>query len=196
LSELGKALLKINAFKVGTFSTKLAKVSPYFIDLRKLSSYPEAFELASHCLLSSLSEIERERESSFDSICGIPISGLLLAGAVAWRLRRPLVYPVPKENRIQGFLRPGSQTLVVEDVSETGESLKAAVQAIRATGGIVEVALSLIDRKEEAKGLLGSLGVELYSFTTTTELVSTLKQMMALSEDDEKAIESKPEAFP
>ncbi len=195
--ELGKALLKIDAFKVGTFSLPDGKVTPYFIDLRKLPSFPEAFELASSCLESSLVKLEKEKEMRFETLCGVPISGLVLLASLATRLKRPLIYPArdSQQPRIQGYLRPGSQVLVVDDVSNTGKSLRAAAQAAISNGGVVKMAMSLIDRGEEAGKNLQEIGIELRYFTTTREIASILKEMMALTEEQEKAIEqgeSKP----
>ncbi len=57
------------------------------------------------------------------------------------------------------------------------------------------MAMSLIDRGEEAGKNLQEIGIELRYFTTTREIASILKEMMALTEEQEKAIEqgeSKP----
>ncbi len=189
VSKLSKALLKINALKIGTFTTHEGKTSPYFIDLRKLPSYSEAYLLAVSCLEKSLLDIGNE----YESLCGVPLSGLLLCNPIAVKLHKSLIYPGKGSRRkVQGILRPGSRVLVVDDVSETGTAIKSAVLAVRFSGGLVDKALTLIDRLEGAKESLRKIGVELHSFTDTGELGGVLQDNMALSEEEEKAIESKP----
>ena len=189
MSELGKALLKINALRIGTFETSSGQITPYFIDLRKLPSFPSAFSLALDCL----QWVFRERKNSFepDIICGIPVLGLLLSSVLSQRHAIPLVYPSKSHpNSIIGLVRPGTKVLIISDISETGLSIKSAAQAVRSTGGIVNNALTLIDRSEGAGKALSEVGVMLHSFTTTEELVSTLKKNMALTDEQIVALES------
>jgi orotate phosphoribosyltransferase len=189
LSELGLALLKINALKVGTFETQAGKITPYFIDLRKVASFPSVFSLTFDCLES----IYSDRKSSLDAdyLCGVPTSGLLLSTLLAHQYGLPLVYPSKSHpNSVVGLLKPGAKVLIIEDVSETGSSIKSAIQAIRFSGGVVNNALALIDRMEGADKVLSEMGVMLHFFTTTEELVQTLRNNMALSDEQIEALES------
>ncbi len=120
------------------------------------------------------------------------MNGLVFASALSYKLQKPLVFQVSKqpERGLRGFLAPGTKVIVVDDVSETGISIKSAVQSVRIAGGVVEHALTLIDRLENAAKLLKGEGVQLNSFTTIKELEGSLKDKMAISEEEEKAIES------
>jgi orotate phosphoribosyltransferase len=185
-----KTLLKIDAIRIGTFETHDGKYTPYFIDLKNVSSFPSAFSLSVDCLEFAANEIGRSYE--FGGICGVPVSGLVFASALAYKMQKPLVFPVSKqpEKGVRGFLVPGTRVIVIDGVSETGISMKSSILSVRAAGGVVEHALTLIDRMENAAKLLKSEGVQLHSFTTIKELESSLKDKMAISEEEERAIES------
>ncbi|MHB8568427.1 MAG: orotate phosphoribosyltransferase [Nitrososphaerales archaeon] len=190
VSEFGKALLKINALRIGTFETSSGEMSPYFIDLRKLASFPAAFALAFECFESLYTD--KKHSLAPDYICGIPTTGLLFGTLLAFRERIPLIYPSKSHpNSVVGLLRPGARVLIVNDVSETGFSIKAAIQAIRASGGVVNNALTLIDRSEGADKTLSEMGAILHYFTTTEELVKALRENMALADEQISALESR-----
>jgi len=190
ISELGKALLKVNALKIGTFETSTGDITPYYIDLKKLASFPSAFSLAFECLRSTYSE--RSSAIAPEYLCGIPTMGLLLSTLLANQEKVPLLYPSKSHPRsVVGLLRPGARVLVIEDVSETGVTIRSAVQAIRSSGGIVSNALTLIDRSEGADKTLSEIGVILHHFTTIEELAGTMREKMALADEQEQALESR-----
>jgi orotate phosphoribosyltransferase len=189
VSDLGRVLLKIGALKLGSFETRSGAITPYYIDLRSLPSFPEAHGLAIDCLEFKL--IELEKSSRFDSLCGVPLSGLVLAASLAQKTRRSLVFPLSRKEPsrgLRGYLSPGANVLVLDDVSETGLSIEAAVKTVRINGGVVRHALTLIDRLEGAKKHLSEISVTLHSFTDIKELASGLKEKMAFSEEEEKTL--------
>ncbi|MGI0079809.1 MAG: hypothetical protein ACRECH_09295, partial [Nitrososphaerales archaeon] len=57
-------------------------------------------------------------------------------------------------------------------------------------GGVVDSALTLIDRLESSARTMNSVGVRLHSFTTIKELGMALKEKMAMTEEEESAMES------
>jgi orotate phosphoribosyltransferase len=50
--------------------------------------------------------------------------------------------------RIEGFLKPGAQVVVVDDVCTTGGSTITAIEATRESGMIVAGVLCLVDREQ------------------------------------------------
>ena len=191
ISELGKAILKVDAFRIVNYTTPEGRTSPYFLDLARIISFPNALSLALECMNFESSRIEKSE--SFDYFCGVPVAGLILGALLAHEKHKPLVYPTRESNyRLKGILNPGSQVLVIDDVSETGQSLEYAVQSVRANGGLVSSALTLVDRSESAAASLAKSGVKLYSFTTVSELVAKLKENLALPEKEDELLETKP----
>jgi len=146
------------------------------------------FSLAIECLQQELLTISQK--SSVDSLCGIPLTGLLFCAVMAEKHAKPLVHaPLNQEHKIIGVISPGAKTLIVDDVSETGSTVLSAATAVRANGGVVAEALTLIDRSEDARQDLAKAGITLRAFTTVNELAKKLKDNMALSEEEENLLE-------
>jgi orotate phosphoribosyltransferase len=100
---------------------------------------------------------------------------------------------------IEGYIKPGSKVLIVDDVATTGISVSKAVEAIRANGGVVENAIALVSRMEGAEENLKKLKVKLTAVITIRDIVnelhkagligvntldSVLKQMAAVGEHE------------
>ena len=190
IEELGKSFLKTNALKIGDFRTSTGTRTPYYIDLKTTISFPNALSLVVDCLGVQLEEIERK--SRIDYLCGVPVTGLIFSSILSHDKSKPMVYSSkePSSHRLVGIMNPGAEVLIVDDVSETGKSMETAAMSIRANGGVVSNAMSLIDRMEGAKETLSSIGITLHFFTTTHELAMTLRDKLALSEDEIELVDS------
>jgi orotate phosphoribosyltransferase len=192
LLELARVLVKTKALEFGTFSLSSGKTSSYYIDLRIVPSFPGAFSTCIECFGHLIaSEIHDYR-----SLCGIPTSGLTYASALAYGLRKPLIY-VRKEKKghgmtkqIEGLLEPGDRVVVLDDIITTGHSILGSVELVRLQGGVVEDAAVLIDREEGGGENLSKNGIRLHKFTTVTELTDVLVDLLVLDEDEAKAIRS------
>ena len=169
VSELGRAFLKTAALRIGDFKTSSGAKTPYYIDLRRVASFPNLFSMVIECLESELNKITKK--SVPDAIDGIPITGLLFGSVIAREHSLPLVYsPTDSEHKIIGVVAPGANVLVIDDVSETGLSIVSAAKAVRANGGVVSNALTLLDRSEGATKILRENGISLHCFATVHEL--------------------------
>jgi uridine monophosphate synthetase len=80
-------LYSLGAIKFGNFKLKSGKVSPYYVDLRLLISYPELLNLAG-ILLSQLFKNQIERPNL---ICGIASAGVPIATVLSQRLNLPMI---------------------------------------------------------------------------------------------------------
>ena len=189
LSELGKAFLKTSAFRIGDFKTTKGTKTPYYVDLSRVSSFPNLLSLTVECLEVELATVSKRH--TIDALCGIPITGLVFSAILAAKKSIPLIHsPLDQEHKIIGVISPGANVIVIDDVSETGKSLEAAAAAIRANGGIVTDALTLVDRSEDATKDLDNIEIKLHSFTTVHELAKKLRDNMALSEEEEDLLEN------
>jgi len=181
--DLPKILVHTGALKFGVFTLSGGKLSPYYLDLRIVPSFPDAFRTSIELLLNSAKSLP-----TIDKVGGIPTGGLPWASVLAYSLSKPLVY-VRKETRhhgrekmVEGILAPGDKVLLVDDVITTGHNILAALQTLRAEGGVVEQALVLVDREEGGREHLLKEGVTLHSVTRISELAKRLLDMDAISE--------------
>jgi len=168
------------------------RTSPYYIDLRIVPSFPDAFQRVSDIYIK-LVETELGAES-FDRIAGIPTAGMPFASLIAYRVKKPFLYIRPKaklhgrERHIEGILMPGNRVLLVDDLVTAGLSLMKAANAIRAEGGVVSDALVLMDREEGGKARLKKDNITLHSLFTAREAASKLYELGAIEEDQYKTI--------
>ena len=191
-AELCRVLNKIGALEFGTFKLTSGKTSPYYIDLRIVPSFPDAFQKVCD-LYVKLIEKDLGVEK-FERVAGIPTAGIPFASLVAYQLKKPFLYIRPKarlhgrERRIEGILMPGDRVLLVDDLITTGKSLRKAVAAIRAEGGVVTDAVVLVDREEGGKEKMAKDDVLLHYLLRASEAASALYEMGVLTEDQLKII--------
>ena len=187
--EFASFLLKSNSLRFAVFNLASGKQSAYYIDLRMLPSFPGYFRLA----ISSLKDTVARKIGDFDIFASVPTSGLVYGSAIAYEMNKPFIY-TRKESKaygtnklIEGFLKPGSKVIIVDDVATTGTTVSNAVEIMRANGGIVEDVVALVDRHEGAEDKLKKMGVKLSSVVGVNEIVNTLYKAGLI---DENALES------
>jgi len=191
-AELSRVLNKIGAIKFGAFKLTSGRTSPYYIDLRIVPSFPDAFQRVCDLYVKL---IDKELGGdSFDRIAGIPTAGMPFASVVSYHLKKPFVYIRPKvkmhgrERRIEGIMMPGNRVLLVDDLVTTGLSLIKAAKSIRAEGGVVTDALVLMDREEGGKEKLAKDNIKLHYLLTASEAAKKLYELGAIEEEQLKTI--------
>lgn len=192
LLEICQVLKKTNAIEFGAFRLPNGKITPYYIDLRVIPSFPDAFTKVTEIFVNAVrSKIGVEK---FDRIAGIPTAGLPLSAVTAYTLKKPFLYVRQKqrlrgrERRVEGIIMPGDRVLLVDDLVTTGLSLKKSALAVRAEGGVVSDAFALLDREEGGKERLTSIGVNLHAVLGIKEIAQKLYEINAIGEDEMKII--------
>jgi len=190
--EICTLLTRIGALRFGTFTLTGGKLSPYYVDLRILPSFPEAFKTVEN-ILQSLAQNEIGPDK-FDRIAGIPTAGIPFASVLAYLLHKPFLYVRKevkthgRERRIEGILYPGEKVLLVDDLVTTGGSLLNAADAIVAEGGVVEDALVLIDREEGGREALRDRKIGLICLLTISEVARVLHSKEVITKDQMASI--------
>lgn len=190
--EICKILNKIGALKFGAFKLTSGKISPYYIDLRIIPSFPDAFQKI--CNLQAAFIKEEIGLKSFDRIAGIPIAGIPFASLIAYNLKKPFLYIRKgvrlhgRRRRIEGILTPGDRVLLIDDLITTGLSLTEAKKAIEAEGGITTDAVVLLDREEKGKEKLDENGIRLHALLEMSEIANRLCEIGAIDEVQLKTI--------
>ena len=190
--EVCQILKRTRALEFGTFKLSSGRATPYYVDLRVIPSFPDAFRIVSDIFVDLIRR--NLKVESFDRIAGIPIAGTPFASLVAFQLGKPLIHTRPKlrlrgrERRVEGVLMPGDRVLLVDDLVTTGLSLKRATLSVRSEGGVVSDAFVLLDREEGGEERLAKIGVNLHPVLKVSEAARRLYEMNAIEEDQMKLI--------
>jgi len=190
--RMANILFKIDALKFGVFKLTSGKASPYYIDLRVIPSFPDAFrEICESYGQYISSEIGVK---SFNRIAAIPMAGIPFASQIAYNLKKPFLYVRKgirlhgRERRVEGILSSGDKVLLIDDLLTTGLTLKKAAGAVRAEGGVVTEAVVFLDREEGGLQLLEQNGIKLHALLKMSEVANILYEMGGIDEESLKTI--------
>ncbi len=190
--EMANILFKLDAVKFGVFKLSSGKASPYYVDLRVIPSFPDAFrEICDFYADYITSQVGAK---SFDRIVGVPVAGIIFASQIAYNLKKPFLYVRKgvrlhgRERRVEGVLFSGDRVLLVDDLMTTGLTLKKAADAVRAEGGVVTDAVVFLDREEGGQVQLEKSGIKLHALLKVSEIANMLFELGAIDEENLKTI--------
>lgn len=183
MSWLAVELYKHGLVMLGEFKLSSGLSSPFYIDARKLYSYPV---LARRVVEEIVNTVPLD---DIDVIAGVESAGIPLAAYITCLTGKPLAY-VRKQKKshgtgsaVEGDVQ-GKRVAIVDDVATTGSSLVKAVLYLREAGAIPKKALVIIDREQGAQRALRELGVELHAVLKATEIFEALFRNRLISQDD------------
>lgn len=191
-TELAKILNRIGALRFGTFTLTSGELSPYYMDLRIVPSFPEAFKRISDLYVELIkTEVGPE---NFDRIAGIPTAGISFGAIAAYQLKKPFVYVRAAERKhgrgrkVEGLMSPGDSVLLIDDLVTKGGSIVKAAESVRAEGGVVTDAVVLMDREENGIQNLADAQIELHYMLTIRELAQEMYNMATITEEQLNSI--------
>jgi orotate phosphoribosyltransferase len=190
--KMANILLKIDAVKFGVFKLSSGKASPYYVDLRVIPSFPDAFREI--CDLYAEYINTKIGVKNFGRIAGVPLTGIVFASQVAYNLNKPFLYVRKgvrlhgRERRVEGILASGDKVLLIDDLITTGLTLQKAAESVKAEGGIITDAVVFLDREEGGRQQLEKSGTKLHSLLKISEVANTLYELGAIEQEDLKTI--------
>ncbi|MDD4141664.1 MAG: orotate phosphoribosyltransferase [Bacteroidales bacterium] len=134
--DAAEKLLEIKAVKLNVanpFTWASGIKSPIYCDNRKTLSYPEVRNF----LKESMAKIIREKYPDVQVIAGVATGAIAIGALVADKLGLPFIYIRSSQkdhglqNKIEGVVKAGEKTVIIEDLISTGMSSLAAVAALR-----------------------------------------------------------------
>jgi len=181
--SLATRLHDIGAIKFGTFTLKSGLVSPFYIDLRPIVSYPDILKRLGEQLSQQLTEME------YDYICGVPYSGLSFAAAVSIMQDKPMLIKRKERKKygtkrlIEGSAKPGDDLVLIEDVVSSGASLLETIEDCNNERLNISGILVVIDREQGGTELLKASGYKLSTLFTVNQLMDLLVEADRIDEE-------------
>lgn len=181
---------KLGIVKFGKFKLKSGIESPFYVDLRPLSSDPKILKKLANHLLNILPL------DNFDLICGVPYAALPMATAMSLESYIPLIIKRKEAKEygtkklIEGIYSKGQNCLLVEDVITSGKSLIETISEIENEGIKVSDIIVVLDREQGGKNILEEKGYNVHTLFTISEVVEILKDIKYLAEVEVDRIKS------
>ncbi len=181
-ADLAAALLRAGCIRFGRFTLKSGLVSPIYLDLRRLASFPADLQTVAAAYLPLLEPL------AFDHLAAVPYTGLPIGTAISLALGRSMIYPRREvkdhgtQVAVEGVFEPGQTAVVVDDVATTGLSTLEGIVKLRGAGLVVQEVVVLIDREQGAAEALERAGCRLRAVMTLRQTLSLCVALGAVRE--------------
>lgn len=155
------------------FRLASGELSHDYMDGKKALAEGARLSIACRAIL----QLAEDAGVEFDAVGGLTLgadayaTGIAVLASKQWFVVRKQAKDHGKGKRIEGAqLTPDTKVLLVDDVVSTGGSILEALDAVRATGAEVVLAVTLVDRGDEAAGKFAELGVPYRPLITYRDL--------------------------
>jgi len=187
--KLANELIRIGAIKFGQFRLKLheknptAPLSPCYIDLRLLRSFPDVMDLSIGIYQNLIENL------SFDLLADVPTAATPIVAILSNKIRVPMISVrmnikthgtrVP----IDGTFEKGQVAVVIDDLITGADSKLAAISQLEDNGLIVKDVVVLLDREQGGVTELESKGYNVICAIGIKELLSIYLDEGKISND-------------
>ncbi len=161
------------AYREEPFRLASGELSHDYMDGKKALAEGEHLRVACEAIM----ELASDAGVEFDAVGGLTLgadayaTGIALLAQKRWFVVRKKPKDHGKGKRIEGAeLTSGTRVLLVDDVVSTGGSILEALGVVQATGAHVVLAVTLVDRGDEAEDKFRDLGVAYRPLITYRDL--------------------------
>lgn len=184
------ALLTSGAVKFGAFRLKLhetqpdAPLSPFYIDLRVLRSFPDALDAA----VAVLAELIEARGLRFTRYADIPMAATPFVAVLSHLTRVPMITPREAKTHgaggtINGVFSLGETVLLIDDLVTHAESKLEAARVLERNGLVARDIAVLIDREQGGPEQLAQTGYTLHAALRLSQLLDYWRASGGVSEE-------------
>ncbi len=173
----------IQVYKDKPFVFVSGRISPVYIDCRRILSYPiEREYIVTQLAKTAEAEIGL---TNIDVVAGGETAGIPYASFVSHLIKKPMIYirKQPKgyggTKQIEGILEPGKRVMLVEDLITDGLSKLRFNIGIRAAGAKMTHCLCVFDyasdrlNQHEGKDNLAKNGIDLHVLANWDDILDT-----------------------
>lgn len=174
--KIAKALSDANVVKFGEFTLASGLVSPIYVDLRILPSYPDTMAVVTEELVKVVKKLNP------DVVAGAETAGIPLSTAISLKTKIPMIYvrkrpkSYGRQEQIEGVLEKDAKVILIDDMATNAYSKLKFVEGIKASGGVVEDVLIVLDREQGGVEALAKENIKLHSLITLKELLAYMKE--------------------
>jgi len=194
-NKLITSLYQIRAIQFGEFKLKSGEISPLYIDLRKIISYPTLLRDISLLMWEKINRVMPAKAGiqTFDLICGVPYTALPIATCLSLEHNIPMIMRRKEKKEygtkklIEGEFTPGQSCLIIEDVITTGSSILETVADLETVGLKIHDVIVLIDREQSAKENLKKFNV--HTVLSLSQILQSLLNSTLIDHNERNSIE-------
>jgi uridine monophosphate synthetase len=178
----------LELIKFGNFTLKSGVKSPFYVDLRAISSKPMLLKNIANALL------EKTNTANYNLICGVPYAALPLATIMSVASNIPLIIKRKQSKGygtnklIEGIYSKGDTVLVVEDVVTSGKSLLETIPQLEAEGLLVKDIVIVVDRQQGGRQLLEKAGYRVHVLFSIEEVVKAFYEENRIDASTKKTV--------
>lgn len=181
-TELALELFDVGAIRFGKFKLRLhdecpnAPLSPFYIDLRVVRSFPRVMEQ----VVEAYEELLEDK--NFDLLADVPTAATPIVAALSLRLRVPMISPRIDQKRhgvgtkIEGVFKEGQRVVLVDDLVTKADSKLEAIKILEESRLKVHDVVVLIDREQGGKTELEKEGYHLWAVFEISTLLEIYLQ--------------------
>ncbi len=156
------------------FRLSSGRMSNFYFDLKKTTYSPEGLYLVGNLVFDKLKEMGLRPKA----IGGLTMGADPVAASTSYTsylrgepIDAMVIRKEPKRygtgSQVEGYVRPGDEVVIVDDVITTGGSTIKAIEAARAAGLKVVAVIVIVDRCEcDGRQNIEALGIPVYSILT------------------------------
>lgn len=183
--RLFASLIKSKCFRVGEFTLKSGKKSPFYIDLRRVISDSKLLDLCAEAYARIIQGLE------IDRIAAIPVAALPLGTALSLKTGIPMIFPrIPPKphgtgNRVEGEYQKGEKVLLLDDLITSGKSKLEALDVLRSEGLQVKELAVLLERGAQGRKDMEKEDISLLAFAHIKELLPSCREAGLINQNEE-----------